>query len=239
MRELSERLLAWYNDDEEATRSLQIVICPPFTALSTVQPHVSGIGAFLGAQNVHWEDAGAFTGEISAPMLLDIGCSHVIIGHSERRSIARESDEEIANRLAAALRHGLQPILCVGEDEQQRQNGEAEQVVRRQLDIVLQQVRKELLGRELVIAYEPVWAIGSGEAATPADAREMAGVIHAKWNETMSGQANCRVLYGGSVSAENLKGFLTEGRMDGALVGGNSLRAATFFDIIQCAASAG
>lgn len=237
-REFTERMLAWYEQVDNPLSAVQVVVCPPFTALSMLRPYLAQVGAFLGAQNVHWEDHGAYTGEISAPMLLESGCTYVIVGHSERRQYAREDDDEIAERLAAALRHGLQPILCVGENERERQDGKAAETVHRQLETVLRRVRGELLGRELIVAYEPVWAIGSGKAATPADAAEMSRVIREKWRVEMQGQAHCRVLYGGSVKADNLSGFLTEGNMDGALVGGASLEAASFFAIIQAAVTA-
>ena len=238
MQDFSERMQAWYEQKASAIGSVQIVICPPYTALSAVHPYLPRIGGFLGAQNVHWQERGAFTGDIAADMLLELGCTHVILGHSERRKYAAESDQEIAMRLETALRHGLQPILCVGENLEQRMAGQAETVVGEQLEIVLDRVRKELLGRDMMIAYEPVWAIGSGQPATPHDVREMARSIRRHWQRILDGAASCRILYGGSVRAENIAGFLTIGEMDGALVGGDSLQADSFFRIVQAAAEA-
>jgi triosephosphate isomerase len=180
---------------------------------------------------MHDQQAGAFTGEISAPMLKDLGCSHVIIGHSERREIFGESDALIADKFAAALANSLSPVLCIGETQAQREAGETEATVLRQLDAVLQQVGADAFA-DAVIAYEPVWAIGTGLTATPDQAQEMHDLIRgtlARHNAEVAGAI--RVLYGGSVKADNAAELFAQPDIDGALVGGASLVADDFLTI--------
>jgi triosephosphate isomerase len=216
------------------TDRVEVVLCPPFTALHAVHAVLQGSSLRLGAQNMHWEDAGAFTGEIS-PVMLKEWCRYVILGHSERRQHFHEDDEMIRRKVAAALRHGLAPILCVGETLAQREAGETGSVVAAQTRRALEGLTPEqVVG--IVIAYEPVWAIGTGRAATGSDAEE---VIQRWVRGTLAEQfgtevaQRVRVLYGGSVTPENIAEFVCRPAIDGALVGGASLRAESFLGIIH------
>jgi len=208
-----------------------VLVCPPAVYLQQAGELLKGSNIMLGAQNMHDQQAGAFTGEISAPMLKDLGCSHVIIGHSERREIFGESDALIADKFAAALANSLSPVLCIGETQAQREAGETEATVLRQLDAVLQQVGADAFA-DAVIAYEPVWAIGTGLTATPDQAQEMHDLIRgtlARHNAEVAGAI--RVLYGGSVKADNAAELFAQPDIDGALVGGASLVADDFLTI--------
>ena len=207
------------------------VVCPPFLYLLEARDLFAGTGVGVGAQNAHWEDKGAFTGEISPAMLIGIA-EYVIIGHSERRAYFCETDETVHRRAAAALRHGLRPIVCVGETLAERTAGRTEAVLERQ-------VRAALTGLELpdgfIIAYEPVWAIGTGQAATGAVAAEAIAFIRRLVGE-LAGPAKAaatRILYGGSVTAANIDEFMREPEIDGALVGGASLKADEFSEITR------
>ena len=208
-----------------------VLVCPPAVYLQQAGELLKGSSIMLGAQNMHDQQAGAFTGEISAPMLRNLGCSHVIIGHSERREIFGESDALIADKFAAALANSLSPVLCIGETQAQREAGETEATVLRQLGAVLQQVGADAFA-EAVIAYEPVWAIGTGLTATPDQAQEVHGLIRdtlARHNAEVAGAI--RVLYGGSVKADNAAELFAQPDIDGALVGGASLVADDFLTI--------
>ncbi len=192
----------------------QIILCVPFTDLALVVEQTQGSGIAVGAQNVHWEDQGAFTGEISGPMLVELGVRYVIVGHSERRQYFGESDETVNRRLLAAQRHGLIPILCVGESKQQRDQGLTEAWIFEQLDRGLVGVDLE----HLVIAYEPIWAIGTGETCAAEEANRVIGLIRQHL-----GQADLPIQYGGSVKAGNIDEIMTQPQIDGVLVGGASL----------------
>jgi triosephosphate isomerase len=211
----------------------EISLHPSFTSLRTVQTLVETdrIPVALGAQNCHFEDAGAFTGEVSAAMLQKLGVTYVICGHSERRAYFGESDEIVGKKLDAVLRHNMFPILCVGEGKESRETGEANAVVSAQLEAVLVKERRAAIG-SFVIAYEPIWAIGTGLSATPADAEAMCAHIHAEV-ERLCGPAaaSVRVQYGGSVKADNAAELLSQPSIDGLLVGGASLDAAQFLAI--------
>jgi triosephosphate isomerase len=196
---------------------VEAVLCPPFTALEAVV----GAGYVTFAQNVHWEDEGAYTGEVSAPMLVELGVHGAIVGHSERRQYFGESDETVARRAAHALQAGLRVIACIGELEEERERGETEAVLRRQLSVLESHER-------LVLAYEPVWAIGTGRTATP----ELAQEAHAFVKSLL----DLPVLYGGSVKPENAEELLAQPDVDGALVGGASLDVDSFTAICQAAA---
>jgi triosephosphate isomerase len=202
---------------------VDIVICPPFTCLSAVGQGLRGSQVELGAQDVFWESQGAYTGEISPTMLLDLKCRYVIIGHSERRHIMGETEQAINRKLNAASRAGLIPIFCVGETLQQREKDLALEVVRQQLEKGLRDVPEAAL----VVAYEPVWAIGTGVNASPEDAREMCRFIreHLARLYDNSWADRVRILYGGSVKAENISQYIAQPDVDGALVGGASLEA--------------
>lgn len=209
-----------------------IGICPPFTSLFLLKKLLASSGVKLGAQNMFWEEKGAYTGEVSPSMLVDAGCELVIIGHSERRSILGETDEMINRKVKAALEHNLLPVLCVGETLAERREDRAREVVERQLREALKGVEKTC---SLVIAYEPVWAIGTGVNADKEDAEEMAsfirGLLAHMWDEEVS--SHVRILYGGSVKPENIAGFIKEENIDGALVGGASLDPYSFAEIVR------
>ena len=214
--------------------AVDIVLAPPFTALQAVAEISPGTLFTLGAQNLFWEDKGAFTGEISAPMLVDLGCRYVILGHSERRSLFGERDEGINKKVLAALRHGLRPILCVGESLADRDGGRTESVVTRQLQAGLTGVSAEH-APSIVIAYEPVWAIGTGRAASPPQAKEVHSTLGELLRQHWGKGADVRILYGGSVTPENAGAFFAEPEVDGALVGGACLDPTSFATIIRLA----
>ena len=215
---------------------VEVVICPPATALAAVGRALSGTPWSLGAQTMHWEPQGAYTGEVSAPMLIDVGCRYVILGHSERRQFFGESDEAVGRKVRAAFDHELIPIVCVGERLEERQAGQVEAVITRQVSAAIQGQANDRL-RRLVIAYEPVWAIGTGHTATGTEANRVAGVIRDALPGGAAGAAaSVRVLYGGSVKPENIGEFTGQPEIDGALVGGASLDARGFTAIVRAAA---
>lgn len=213
---------------------VEVVVCPPFTALAAVTEAVRGTNIRLGAQNVHWEKEGAFTGEVSAPMLLEWGVQYVIVGHSERRQFFGETDAGVNRRARAALAAGLRPIVCVGETLAQREAGQTEKVVTTQVEAALAGFGREELERT-VIAYEPVWAIGTGRTATPQQAQEVHALIRGILRRLHdSATAECVVIqYGGSVKPDNARDLLQQPDVDGALVGGASLKAADFAAIVS------
>jgi len=216
--------------------AVERVVCPPFVALPAIAERLKGEDVFVGAQNVHWEDAGAYTGEISPTMLRGL-CTFVIIGHSERRAYFGETDETVNLRLRAALRHDLRPIVCVGETLEQRQAGETATVVREQVTKGLADISAEAIQR-VIVAYEPIWAIGTGVAATAQDANatiadSIRPVVQEMFGEHIA--RSMRVLYGGSVKPDNAADFFDQADIDGALVGGASLRAEDFAGIVTAA----
>lgn len=221
-------------------RGVQVVVCPPFTALAAVAEILAGSPIQLGAQTCHHEPAGAHTGEVAPPMLVELGCRWVLLGHSERRKEIGESDAVINLKFRAALAHGLTPVLCVGETGEERRQGLTFTTVEGQLRAGLAGVAAEQIGR-LVLAYEPVWAIGTGVNATPGQAGEVHGYLRGLLSELASKEVaqTVRVLYGGSVKAENVDGLVAEPEIDGALVGGVSLNAAGFVAIVKKAARVG
>ena len=217
---------------------VEVVLCPSFPALAAVAEEIrrSGLESWvhLGAQNLFWEPHGAFTGEVSGAMLADVGCRYVIVGHSERRHLLGESDEWVARKVRAAMSFGLTPILCVGETLEERRRGQTEAVVRRQLDSALEGLSAEAVGA-MVVAYEPVWAIGTGENASGEEAnRVIDGVIRARVREAFGEEAavRLRIQYGGSVSPSNIGEFMAYPSIDGALVGGASLKVDSFVAIV-------
>ncbi len=215
----------------------EVVLCPPFTALTEVALLVAGTAVRLGAQNLHWEGSGAFTGEVSGAMLRAAGCSYAIVGHSERRRLFGESDEVVARKARAALAAGLAAIVCVGETLEERERGQTEAVVDRQLGTALLDLSADLVSRT-VIAYEPVWAIGTGRNATPEQAQDAHRHIRRRLAERFGAAgAATRILYGGSVTAANAASLLAGPDVDGALVGGASLEAESFAAI--CRATGG
>ena len=209
----------------------EVVIAPPFTSLSSVGEAIKGSQVFLAAQNMHYEDKGAFTGEIAPGMLTDLGCTYVLIGHSERRKYFFERDEDINLKVKKALAVGLKPILCVGETEDERVKGVTQVVVEKQIKKALSGVEKI---DNVVIAYEPVWAIGTGKVATSAQAEEVHSLIRSILKELYGDVSqNIRILYGGSVTKENIGELIGMENIDGALVGGASLKPDAFLGIIQ------
>jgi triosephosphate isomerase (TIM) len=212
-----------------------VVICPPFTALGAVVERRYGTAVKVAAQNMHEEDRGAFTGEVSAPMLVELDVEAVILGHSERRQLFGETDEALARKVPAALAAGLEPILCVGETEEARDSGQTEAVLERQLQADLADVASTDLA-SVVVAYEPIWAIGTGRTATPEQAEEAIAFIRDVVRRRGGGAAEeLRILYGGSVKPENAAELLGCGEIDGALVGGASLEPDSFAEIVEAA----
>ena len=227
----AERLVLELIDELDEIEDVERVLCPPFVSLVSVSMMLEGTSIKLGAQNMYFEASGAYTGEVS-PLMLDDLCEFVILGHSERRSYFKETDDLINNKVKAALAHNLKPILCVGERLEENEAGKTE-------DVVGGQLREALKGVEpvadLVVAYEPVWAIGTGKAATGKQAAAtiqfIRDVVARAWNKETAG--DLRILYGGSVTGANIAEFISHPEIDGALVGGASLKAAEFARIVQ------
>ncbi|MBM4349410.1 MAG: triose-phosphate isomerase [Deltaproteobacteria bacterium] len=213
---------------------VEVAIAPPFTALYPVAQELKGSSIHLASQNLFWEGKGAFTGEISPAMLKEINCRYAIIGHSERRQYFGETDETANRRIKAALHHGLKVIFCIGETLQEREGGIAFSVIERQLEGGLKELGEKAV-EEMVIAYEPVWAIGTGKTATPEQAEEVHQFIRQKLERLYSKRISegIRIQYGGSVTPENIKGLMVQANIDGALVGGASLNAESFSRIVR------
>jgi triosephosphate isomerase len=212
---------------------VQIAVMPPFTMLHLAVEVMKDTRIEVGAQNLYWEDTGAFTGEISAPMLKSAGCKYVIIGHSERRQFFGETDQSVQHKIPGALKAGLTPIVCVGETLEQREAGQEQSVVRKQVTVALNGISDADI-RRVVVAYEPVWAIGTGRTATPEQAQAMHRFIRQIIAESFDSQAagDLLILYGGSVKADNAQDLLSQEDIDGALVGGASLKAEGFSQIV-------
>ena len=236
----ARELASAVRDGLKRPRGVEVAICPPFTSLPAVAEVLTGSPIGWGAQNCHWEDKGAFTGEIAPGMLAELGCRFVILGHSERRSIFRETDEEINRKVVAALRHDLVPLLCVGETGEERRQGLTFTVVEGQLRAGWAGLAADQIARS-VLAYEPVWAIGTGVNATPAQAGEVHGYLRGIVSELASKETahSLRILYGGSVKPDNAAALIQEPDIDGALVGGASLQAPGFITIARKSASRG
>lgn len=223
-----------------AESSVEVAIAPPFTALESARAALGSSPIRLGAQNLFWEDHGAYTGEVSAPMLRDLGCRYVILGHSERRTLFAERNDGVNRKIRAALKHGLNPILCVGETLTQREREATDEVLVEQLTGSLDGLTAHDMA-SVAVAYEPVWAIGTGKAATPAQAtaahRAIRDWVATGWSSAIANRT--RILYGGSVTPENVESFLKSDQVDGALVGGACLRIESFAKIIAVAESLG
>jgi triosephosphate isomerase len=218
----------------------EVVLAAPFTALAVMRACLQSTPYSLAAQDVFWEDAGAYTGEVSAPLLVDAGCSYVIIGHSERRQLFGDTDESVGKKVTAALRAGLRPIVCVGESLVQRQADATLTVVEQQIQGALAACGADVMP-QVVLAYEPIWAIGTGLTATPAQAqavhRHIRGLLAQLWGEGVA-QAT-RVQYGGSVRPDNIAALMAEEDIDGALVGGASLEVGSFVQLLSYRRTAG
>lgn len=212
------------SESKETPEDRQIVLCAPFTSLTVMSKNLHGGRIMLGSQNIHWETEGAYTGEISGEMLTEIGVDYAIVGHSERRQYFGETDETVNQRLKAAQKHGITPILCVGETKAQRDSGETE-------DIIINQLKEGLVGVDqgnLVIAYEPIWAIGTGDTCKSDEANRVIGIIRQQLDNK-----DVSVQYGGSVKPDNVDEIMAQPEIDGALVGGASLTASSFARIVN------
>ncbi len=228
--ELVEGLLAGLGE----VKDREVLVCPPFTALHSLSPLLENTSIKLGGQNMYYEQQGAYTGDISPLMLKDVGCSYVIIGHSERRQVFGEDDALVNRKILSALSNDLLPIMCVGESKPQRDAGRAEEVVVEQVHVGLANVTAEQM-RRVVIAYEPIWAIGTGDTATPDDAQAMHAAIRRTLTEMYGNDTAqaVRIQYGGSVKPGNVDELMAQPDIDGALVGGASLKAEDFLRIIH------
>ena len=215
-------------------KGVEVAVAPPFTALYAVCKELEGSSIRLAAQNLYWEEKGAFTGEVSPLMLKEVGCHYVIIGHSERRQFFGEIDETVNRRIKAALLQGLKVIFCMGETLREREEGKTFPVIERQVEGGLKSLSDKEL-KNMVIAYEPVWAIGTGKTATPGQAEEVHRFIRGKIEKLYSREVSeeIRIQYGGSVTPENIKGLMDQPNIDGALVGGASLKAESFSKIVR------
>lgn len=215
-------------------RECEVVVAPPFTALHAAAAEARGSEIRIAAQNMHWEGKGAYTGEISAAMLVDAGCSYVIVGHSERRRLFCEGDREINLKVKAGLGAGLGIILCIGETLEEREAEETFNIIKRQLNQALKNIMMSDISR-VAVAYEPVWAIGTGKTATPAQAEEAHVFIRSELQSMYSADcaASARIIYGGSVTPDNIRGLMSEPDINGALVGGASLEPDSFLRIIR------
>lgn len=218
----------------DVREDVETIVAPPFTALHAVASALRSSPIRLGAQNMHWENEGACTGEISPVMLRDVGCSHVILGHSERRQLFGETDDGVARKARAAFAHGLTPIVCVGETLTERESSRTMEVIERQVERALRDLTIDQVA-SLVIAYEPVWAIGTGRTATPDQAEDVHDFIRKRVSASHGDAAAgaVRILYGGSVKPDNIDSLMAQPDVDGALVGGASLDAASFLKIVH------
>lgn len=215
-------------------KGVEVAVAPPFTALDAVRREIEGSSILLAAQNVYWEEKGAFTGEISSLMLKEVGCHYVIIGHSERRQFFGETDETVSRRIKTALTQGLKVMFCIGETLKEREEGKTFSVIERQVEVGLKGLGPQEL-RGITVAYEPVWAIGTGKTATPDQAEEVHRYVRGKLEGLYSKiiSEEIRIQYGGSVTPENIKGLMAQPNIDGALVGGASLKAESFSKIVR------
>ena len=215
-------------------KGVEVAVAPAFTALYAVSKELKDSAVRLAAQNMFWEEKGAFTGEVSPLMLKEMGCAYVIIGHSERRQFFGETDETVNRRMKTVITHGMKPIFCIGETLKEREENRTFSVVERQIEGGLKDIKENEV-KTMVIAYEPVWAIGTGKTATPQEAEEVHRFIRQKLEKLYSGGVAeaIRIQYGGSVTPENVKGLMDQQDIDGALVGGASLKSESFSKIVR------
>ena len=229
---LAKAITDWYST-YPARDGVEVVVGPSFTSLSAIQGALEGSGVALSAQNCHWAEKGAYTGEAAPSQLADVGCKYVIVGHSERRTLFGETDEGVGRKARSLIDVGLIPIICVGETLEQRESGTTEKVVSRQVQAALDPLTADEVARS-VVAYEPVWAIGTGRTASPGQAQEMHDTIRRRIGGQHGADAakKVRILYGGSVKPDNVGPLMTQPDIDGALVGGASLKAQSFNQLI-------
>lgn len=229
-KELVQEVVSQLQDFDQ----VEVVFCPPFTALAAVKELLAGTKCKLAAQNLYWKTEGAFTGEVSPGMLKEVGCDYVIIGHSERRQYFCETNQTVNFKTKAALAAGLKPIICVGETIEEREAGRTESLVKLQTEQALSGIDSANIP-EIVIAYEPIWAIGTGKFSNGEDANQVIGLIRKTVADIFGKEAaeQMRIQYGGSVKPENIKEFMNQPEIDGALVGGASLKAESFLQLIR------
>jgi len=230
----SVSLVKELKDFVRGIKGVDIVVCPSFTSLWVTKEIINGTNIHLGAQNMYWETKGAFTGETSPLMLKNVGCEYVVLGHSERRQYFKETSEEVARKTEAALSVNLTPIVCVGEKLEEKESGETESIIKQEIKALFSKVDSTLVAR-IIIAYEPIWAIGTGRSSGSQDANLIIKFIRelffSKYGSKIA--ERIRILYGGSVDPKNIKEFMNESDIDGALVGGASLHALSFSQIIK------
>ncbi len=236
VNETKELIKGLLKELQNIKQKCDVILCPPFTSLSEAGKLLENTAVKLGAQNMYFEESGAYTGEISASMILSAGCEYVILGHSERRTIFKESDETINKKIKQALKAGLKPIFCIGETLEQRESNQTNDIIKKQVTGGLKDLTDHDL-EKMIIAYEPVWAIGTGKNATPEQAEEVHKFIRNLIKENFSDKTaeNIVIQYGGSVKPDNASELLSQPDIDGALVGGASLKADSFTGIIKSA----
>jgi triosephosphate isomerase (TIM) len=241
VREAEEYTAALLPRAADAQEEVDVAACVPFTCLHEVGRMAENSAVAAGAQNFYYEDSGAYTGEVSAPMLLDVGARVVIVGHSERREVFGESDEMVARKTKRAVQAEILPIVCVGETKEERDAGGMWEKVSGQVSRVVEELQEDVGGESVVFAYEPIWAIGTGDTATPEDAQDAIGKIRRLLREARGDDFadSVRILYGGSVKPENVAEIMAQEDVDGALVGGASLEVESFVELIGAAQNAG
>ena len=232
----SVSLVKELRDFVRGIEGVDIVVCPPFTSLWVVKEIINGTNIHLGAQNMFWETKGAFTGETSPPMLKDVGCEYVILGHSERRQYFKETSEEVARKTEVALSVNLMPIVCVGENLEEKESGKTESIIEQEIKALFPKIDSTLAAR-IIIAYEPIWAIGTGRSSSSQDANLIIKFIRELFSSKYGSKIaeRIRILYGGSVNPKNIDEFVNESEIDGALVGGASLNTLSFSQIVKAA----
>ena len=232
----SVSLVKELKDFVRGIKGVDIVVCPPFTSLWVVKEIINGTNIHLGAQNMFWETKGAFTGETSPPMLKNVGCEYVILGHSERRQYFKETSEEVARKTEVALSVNLTPIVCVGENLEEKESGKTESIIEQEIKALFPKIDSILAGR-IIVAYEPIWAIGTGRSSSSQDANLTIKFIRELFSFKYGSKIaeRIRILYGGSVNPKNINEFMNESDIDGALVGGASLNTLSFSQIVKAA----
>ena len=230
----SVSLVKELKDFVRGIKGVDIVVCPPFTSLWVVKEIINDTNIHLGAQNMYWETKGAFTGETSSLMLKDVGCEYVILGHSERRQFFKEASGEVANKTKAALSVNLTPIVCVGENLKEKESGKTESIIEQEIKALFPKIDSTLAAR-IIVAYEPIWAIGTGKSSSTQDANLIIKFIRELFSSEYGSKIaeRIRILYGGSVNPKNISEFMNESDIDGALVGGVSLHALSFSQIVK------